>query len=417
MKTVPCWRWKSGVPDRMSKPFPLLVLAVLVFSGECVEAGGISGTVRDPGGTVLEGIGVTAWRKGSILWTGTRTRTSVAGAYAFPNLAAGTYRVEFADDQDDNFAHETYDNSPRLSDGKDVPVTSGSSTNINATLEPARVISGKVLAPDGITGLGNISVWAYLDEGTLGWKQKGGFGTTDANGNYVIRGLAACPYRVKAMDMDVGDYLSKVYPAANDLAAGADIDLAAVTTVSGVNFTLSTAGKISGRVLTTNGTPVVDGNVDVRVWNGTGWDYADASDGFLDHDGRFTVGGLSSGVYRVEFQIWNNEDVLDEFYDNALEIESGRDVTVVEGSTVGNIDAVLDTPSWPPVIIRLSSKSSGKEIAYTEKAGQTYTLQTSSDLDEDWVDVETNPGFGTGVGTFWQYSTPGEPRRFWRIKY
>lgn len=394
----------------------MLVLAILCMAGAFAEAGSISGTVRGPGGTGLEAIGVTAWRKGSFLWSGTRMRTSAAGAYGFSNLAAGTYRIEFMDDWNDAYAHETYDNSPYLSGGRDVNVTAGSSTNINVTLETARVISGRILAPDGVSGISNASVWAYLDEGALGWARKGGFGNSDANGEYVIGGLAACSYRVKAMDDEIGDYVSRVYPNASDLALGTDVDLSASTTATSINITLPLAGKISGRVLTTNGIPLVDGAVDVRVWEGTRWGNAVSSDGFLDDDGRYTVGGLSSGVYRIEFRMWDSKDILNEFYDNALEVEYGKDVTVVAGATVSNINAVLDTQNWPPLLIRLSSQWSGTHIAYTEKADKTYVLQTVSDLNDVWVDVQTNAGYGIGVHTFWQYTPPDDQKRFWRIR-
>jgi hypothetical protein len=386
------------------------------MAGAFAEAGSISGTVRGPGGAGLEDIGVTAWREGSFFWFGTQTRTAGSGAYSFPDLEDGTYRIEFMDDWNDAYAHETYDNSPYLSGGRDVNVTAGSSTNIDVTLAYARVISGRILAPDGVTGLSNISVWAYLDEHALGWERKGGFGNSDANGEYVIGGLAACPYRVKAMDDEIGDYVSRVYPNASDLASGADVDLSASTNASNINITLPQAGKISGRVLTTNGIPLVDGAVDVRVWDGTRWGNADSSDGFLDDDGRYTVGGLSSGVYRVEFRIWDNNDILDEFYDNALEVEYGKDVTVVAGTTVSNINAVLDTPSWPPLIIRLTSMFSGREITYTAKDGKTCILQAVTSLGDEWSDITTNATYGTGIHTFFEHVPPDEHEYYWRIK-
>jgi hypothetical protein len=394
-----------------------VMMALCAVAG-VTEAGSISGIVTGPGGTpVLPGIKVTAWRKGSFVWSGSGKTTSSSGAYTFTGLTAGTYRMEFTDDSNGVYAHETYDHSPLLSAGTDLIVTAGSSTNINVSLASASVIKGKAFGPDGSTGVSGISVWAYLHDGNLGWRCMGEYANSDSTGGYTIGGLAATTYRVKFQDSENGDYVLQVYANATDLDSGTDVDLPASTTVSNINLTLAQAGKISGRVWTTNGIPLSDGWADVLMWDGSRWTYATASGGSLNNEGRYTTGGLSSGVYRVQFHT-QDEKMLNEVYDNALEPEYGANITVTAGNTVSNIDAVLDTPAWPPRIVRLAPAYSWYKVAFTATNRATCVLQTTASFTNDWNDVETNTYTLKGVNTFSVYPSVYSPLdiRFWRIR-
>lgn len=397
---------------RMVRRFLLiLTICLAVNTG---EAGTLAGIVTEPDGvTPVAGFKVTAWRTASFLWTGKITYTAANGRYAFTSLSAGTYRVEFSMNYDPSYAHETYDNSPLLSGGTDIEVTADSvNTNVNASLALASRIAGKVFGPDGFTGLSGISTWAYRHDGPFGWRRMGEFSDTGVGGAYSIGGLAEGPYRVQYEDGANGDYITQVYTNAGDLDEGIDIVLPVSATVSNINISLAQAGKISGHLYATGGVPLSDAYVAARYFDGFIWQ--DAGDlGSPDGTGLYTVGGLSSGMYRVEFVCYS-DDILDEVYDNELELERGRDVAVAAGSTVSNIDATLDMPAWPPRIVRLSSGDFGVEVAYTSTSGAACVLQETPTIGNGWSNVLTAGYTIKGVNILYPNVSTG--KCFWRIE-
>ncbi len=68
------------------------------------------------------------------------------------------------------------------------------------------------------------------------------------------------------------------------------------------------------------------------------WDRASSTR--TDANGNYDLGGLSANTYRVEFQD-NSGTYAKEYYDNANDIESAKDIPVTAGSTTTNINAKL----------------------------------------------------------------------------
>ena len=393
----------------------VLIAAVCVAAGAS-EAGTISGIVTGPdGATRLAGIQVVAWRTNLFMWFGTATNTEADGTYSFTGLEEGTYRVEFNEDRSPDFAHETYDDKKLLSEGSNLFVAADSvHANVNASLAVASGIAGHVYGPDGSTGVEGVWVWAYQRDVASRWRRIGEFSTTDASGAFRIGGLAAGPYRVRFNDHELGDYIAQVYSNAGELDSGTDVWLPASGTVSNIDATLGQAGKISGTMLTTNGLPVSNGTVYVYSWKGTYWGSEDSSDCILDDNGQYLVGGLSSGTYRVEFHI-RNEHILDEYYDDALEVEYGDDVPVVAGSTASNVDAVLDSPAWPPRIVRQTNSRFLSQVYFTATNDAVCVLQGTDSPANKWIDVATNDATSKGVNSIVNYFPMGTTG-YWRIR-
>ena len=393
-----------------------ILFAALCLAAGMGEAGTISGIVTGPDGAErLAGIEVAAWRTNRSAWYYTRTRTAANGTYSFNNLQTGTYRVEFNESDNPSYAHETFDSQPLLTAGSNIFVTADSvHSNINASLVSASKISGHVYGPDGKTGLAGLDVWAYRHDGILGWRRMGEFAETGPSGSYVLGGLAEGPYRIRVKDDVSGDHIAQVYVNAAEVASGTDIWLPASGTVSNIDATLGQAGKISGTMLTTNGLPVSNGTVYVYSWKGTYWGPADSSDCILDDNGQYLVGGLSSGTYRVEFHI-RDEQILDEYYDDALEVEYGVDIPVVAVSTTRNINAVLDYPAWPPRIVRHTNSLVISHIYFTATNDAVCVLQRANSPTSRWIDVATNEYTFKGVNTAVSFLPMGTTG-YWRIR-
>ena len=350
----------------------------------------ISGTVTGPDGMMaLEGIyvGAYSWNSEDQCWDGIAlANTAVDGQYEISGLAAGTYRVQFSGNGD--YLGEVYNDAADLDAGQDIPVPASATVeNIDASLALASKISGMVTGPDGTTALEDIHVVAYSwnSEGWWDWIQSA---NTDAAGEYEIGGLAAGTYRVRFDGSDY--YQGQVYSGAANLEEGQDVVVPASTTVENVNASLEAAGKIAGTVTGMDGTTgLQDVYAGCHFWNGLYWEVIAGS--YTDEDGRYEIGSLAAGTYRVVFNDWNG-GYLSETYDNVPDTEpaNGTDVVVVAGETTGGIDAELEqyaslsgmiesTVGRTPlsgVFVRLLGTANGENVRTRTTADGSYSFQS-----------------------------------------
>ena len=317
---------------------------VVVAAGETVAgvdaslaaAGKITGTVTGPDGeTPLEGIDVSAycWNDAGEYWQPVFSAfTDENGNYIIRGLLAGTYRVEFIDVHD-TYAPETYSNVVAVELGQDIVVAEGETAEgIDASLALAGKITGTVTGPDGETPLADIHVIAWMESGNRG------SGRTDADGAYLIDGLMAGQYWVQFQD-ESGGYLSEYFSNAVNQVSSSVVEVGAGETVMGINAELAAAGKIAGTVTRSDGSTPVEGiYVDAYSWSGGEWVFGQSDT--TDAWGRYMIGGLSGGTYRVRFSA-GADGYLYEVYDDAANIDLGRDIEVAEGETVTGIDALL----------------------------------------------------------------------------
>ena len=351
----------------------------------------ISGLVTGPDGTTaLEGIYVS-WYRPSDSIGGSGEYTDANGQYELGGLAAGEYRVRF-EDSDGTYMSEVYDDIPGddiWSFGTLIDVADETTTpDINASLATAGKITGTVTGPDGETPLEGIYVSWYRPSDSTG----GSGEYTDANGQYEFGGLAAGEYRVRFEDSD-GMYVSEVYddiPGDGIWSFGTLIDVAAGATTPDINASLVAAGKIAGTVTGMDGTTGLQ-NIYARshLWNGSYW--AVMAGDYTDEDGRYEIGSLAAGTYRVVFYDWNG-GYLSETYDDVpgTEPANGTDVVVVAGETTGGIDAELEqyaslsgmiesaaggTP-LSGVYVRLLGTANGENIRTRTTADGSYSFQS-----------------------------------------
>ena len=211
---------------------------------------------------------------------------------------------------------------------------------VNTLLAQSGSISGTVTGPDGLTPLEDIFVQARVWNGS--WWDYSEYDWTDASGQYEVGGLSAQNYRLGFSDSD-GNYVREYNDNATDVYSADDIAVVVGTTVSNINASLATAGRISGTVTGPDGVTGLQGiSVDVLVWNGSWWNYIEWDS--TDMDGRYEVGGLPPQNYRLQFSDYDG-NYLAEYYDNAPDVYSADDIPVASGATVSNINASLALPS------------------------------------------------------------------------
>jgi len=351
-------------------PLVLVFLIVLSFGGLAVgqtsATGTISGTVTNDSGIKCEGIGVYAQDPvGGSFGYGT---TDADGNYTISGLSSGDYIVGFFDS---NYVYvsEYYDNKSGQASADTVAVTApGEVTGINAELSVGGTISGTVTNDSGIKCEG-IGVYAQdMVGGSFG------YGATDAEGNYTISGLASSDYTVEFRDDASHLYIDEYYDNKSGQASADTVAVAAPGAVTGINAELSVGGTISGTVTNDAGAPI--GGIFVSAQTQGFSSYGSA---FTDADGHYTVSGLASGDYAVDFFDVNSL-FLTEYYNNQPDWSRADNIAVTAPDAVTGINAVLSvggTPACTGIKPNLGlSVNNPHWASYTDYTEGLLTVQT-----------------------------------------
>ena len=173
--------------------------------------GSITGHVTDSEGQPVQGANVWASSTAmTIGGTGSAT-TDADGLYVIPSLAAGDYRVQFSGPMGSNLVSEYHPDTTNYSMAVPVKVSAGASvTGIDASLDAGASITGHVTDDQGAPVQG-VNVWASSTAMPGGGS---GSATTDADGVYVVSGLAVGDYRVQfsaAVRVEFGERVSPGY--------------------------------------------------------------------------------------------------------------------------------------------------------------------------------------------------------------
>jgi hypothetical protein len=201
-------------------------------------------------------------------------------------------------------------------------------------------ISGTVTAAAGGGDVSGICVDALTSDGTLTLV---GSATTAADGTYAISGLSAGNYDVEfsvAGCGTTGSYLTQWYNNAATSSTAHVVPVTAGATTASINAALI-SGAITGTVTAATGGADLGGIcVDVQQTVGAGFGSATTRP-----DGTYTVTGLKSGSYSVEFftGCGNNGNYLTQWYNGQATETSAVPVSVVNGVTSPSINAALIT--------------------------------------------------------------------------
>ena len=187
--------------------------------------------------------------------------------------------------------------------------TVGATTpNINFALIPGGLISGTVTDAATGNGLANISVQIY-NTGNLFLTSV----STDNLGRYTTRvGLPTGTYFARTSN-SIG-YINVLYPTSTCLSCppsfGNPISVTAGSTTTGINFSLTLGGRITGTITdATTGLPLQGVSVSVFLPDGSG--VGGSSTNSL---GVFTSPGLPAGTYFVRTS--NGQGYINQVYNN-----------------------------------------------------------------------------------------------------
>ena len=339
-------------PTRTSAGVFVAVLAALALMlgllSPAQAATGITGRiVAAANGAPVVSVGVSLERQvvedGETYWDNyDYDQTDGNGTYSFGSSPAGTYRVTVRPDYNDTIGY-TNGSSPAFPVGE-----TGAVVVPDTLLVIGGTVTGTVTRTDG-TGQG-IRV-AALMLGEYGWSEVKSIYTSDLSGAYSLGGLPAGNVRLEFEDA-YSTHLAEYWDDKPTVEAATDIPVTLGGTTPNRDAVLAVGGTISGKVTAEVGGANLQ-NIGVvayrKVVNGAQvrWEY-EGTGGSTAADGTYTVKGLPTGTYHLEFRdnydpYYNNRPVAydGEFWDNKPAQESAVDIPVTAGQPVQGKNAAL----------------------------------------------------------------------------
>jgi Carboxypeptidase regulatory-like domain len=355
----------------------VLVVAATSLAAEAQAAestGQITGTVTKAGSVeALEGIEVCAFQTSGGLEepSGERcAKTGAGGDYTISELPSGEYDVEFAVPFESslNYVTQYYNNRSSLAKAEAVKVLDGETTKeINAKLQVGGEIEGTVTeASSPHSSLESIEVTAY-EAGQNEFPV--GSAKTNASGKYTIVGLATGSYKVRfSPGVESGlNFVTQYYQDKTSLETAEPVGVEQEHTTSNINAELQVGGEISGTV-TDAWTHTPLSNIYVFAI-GSGEAFAGVAN--TGASGGYTILGLASGVYKIEFiKLGSGSPYILQYYNDESSLASANPVTVQQGSTTPGINAAL--------VRKEPVNTAAPVVAGTPAVGQTLSCSTGT---------------------------------------
>jgi protocatechuate 3,4-dioxygenase beta subunit len=303
----------------------------------------ITGTVRDEQNQPVEGVTVRA--------SGTESETAVTGAdgtYRLAGLEPGSYRVRFK--RLDDFAGQWYDGSDTRENATLLTLAAGQAKNqIDASLRSVRTIGGTVTGPDS-NPVSDARVEVYAD-GTVYMADRT---STDDQGTFRTRDLPAGDYYLYIRPSSPTELASQWYDGTSKRSTATPVTVSQGQPAT-ITARLARGGEIKGTVTGQGGTPLAGAYVSAER-NG---DYRYA---ISDSQGKYTITGLTSGSYAVEFYA---SEHITEWYNNANSADTADPVAVTQGQSTSGINAQLTRGGSISGTVR---NADGGSVSYTELA-------------------------------------------------
>ncbi|MCE7989954.1 MAG: hypothetical protein DYG89_53075 [Caldilinea sp. CFX5] len=274
-------------------------------------------------------------------------QTDIGGNYILGGLPEGTYRVRFSDPGGWKYSREYYNNTVDPKAASLLTVTlNTTTTNINAQLALRGAITGRIINRQG-EPLDQVEVTAEARDISLPvnrW-EVARITRSNANGEYTLCCLDADSYRLRFLDTQnryMAEYYNHVYYDYNSPLD--DVTMVTVTaeiTTTGIDAQLSRPSTLISRVTNQQNQPISDLSLTLYRYSSVGNGEWYNTYIYPDRIQDAYVMGVRPGRYRLQFEDGRDPDrYVGEFYDNAPDINTAKDITVTEEATV-TITAVL----------------------------------------------------------------------------
>ncbi len=253
--------------------------------------------------------------------------TNDSGYYQASGLETGQYYVGAFSAI---YANQWFDGAYNLSGAKKVEVAIDHETpNINFKLSRGASISGHV---KNKAGAGISYAFVSVLDSAYSYVS---YTSANDSGYYTIGQLAAgVKYYVLASSYS---YARRWYNNVSSPDSATPIILAPEENRTNIDFILTLAGKISGRVLDDAGTPLPYASVNAEDSSGNVYGY-----GYPDQQGNYAISTLSTGTYYIT--AWNY-GYAPQWYDHKANQELADKVNVIDEMETPNINFNLQNPT------------------------------------------------------------------------
>jgi hypothetical protein len=259
--------------------------------------------------------------------------TNAGGEYTISGLAAGEYKVSFSSAS--NYITQYYKDKARFSEATAVTVTVAATTpGIDAALQSGGQLTGKVTDASTKAAVSGVQVCAYTSE--LIFVR---CATTNAGGEYAVTGLGSGEYKV-SFTTSAGAYQTQYYKGKSNFSEANLVSVTAGSTTPGIDAALQPSGQITGKVTDAVSKAAVAG---IQVCATTS-EFVFLRCGTTNSSGDYTISGLGSGEYKVQFSVPIEGGALNyqtQYYNGKASFAEANAVSVTTGATTSGINAAL----------------------------------------------------------------------------
>lgn len=270
------------------------------------------------------------------------TESGKDGSYSIAALRSGSYTVEFSGGcgNKGSVAPQYYDGQANSASASPVTLTAGRVTaGINATMQPGATITGVVTGAAGrklsnvCVGLTAVSQQQFFFFRNIEFTSDGVFTAQNLTpGAYVVN--FGCIF-------GGGRYGSQWFMSQPSASAADLVSATAGVITTGISAVLRRSGAISGVVTNALGKPLSGICVQAIPTGSQPAAVIGPSIDYLTRKGDYTINGLAAGSYDVQFSDCSKGRYGSQWYPSKATARSATPVTVLPGSTVTGISAVM----------------------------------------------------------------------------
>lgn len=202
-------------------------------------------------------------------------------------------------------------------------------------------IAGRVTSAAG-AALEGVDVCAYIREGALHAR----CAQTNANGEYLISGLAGGEYTVEFAPPNEStlDYAAQYYGSKSSPSEAQLVSVTAADTTSEVDAKLEVGSQIKGEVASAEGAKKL-AEIEVCASEAGGSGFGERC-ALTNANGEYAISGLASGSYQVEFAASSKStsSYITQYYKGMYSQSEATLVTVSAGHLTSGVDAEMEEP-------------------------------------------------------------------------
>ena len=205
--------------------------------------------------------------------------------------------------------------------------------------------------------------------------------STAPDGSYFFGALPVGGYQVLFLPPSGQNYLYQFYPGKSSAAAAQAVTVNGGQVAAHADASLATGATISGKVTAAaGGAPVSGATVYVRDYGGGYPTYVPVTNTTTDSNGAWSITGLPSGLYQVQFYAPFSTNYASQYYRGVMGQDAPTPITLTAGSTSSNIDAALTMAGQITGTVTdgtTGNPAQGVQVAAFDQGGNQYTSATT----------------------------------------